>query len=69
MGAYHYGKSQGMIPSNGYTIVIDIGGGTWLTRLVDGDGEVIDENIMDRGGTYELATAISFDRRLTDHPR
>jgi len=67
MGAYHYGKSQGMIPSNGYTIVIDIGGGTWLTRLVDGDGEVIDENIMDRGGTYELATAISFDRRLTDH--
>jgi hypothetical protein len=67
MGAYHYAKSQGMIPSNGYTIVIDIGGGTWLTRLVDGDGEVIDENIMDRGGTYELATAISFDRRLTDH--
>ena len=67
MGAYHYAKSQGMIPSNGYTIVIDIGGGTWLTRLVDADGEVIDENIMDRGGTYELATAISFDRRLTDH--
>lgn len=66
MGAYHYAKAQGMIPSHGYTIVIDIGGGTWLTRLVDGDGEVIDENIMDRGGTYELATAISFDRRLTD---
>lgn len=66
MGAYHYAKTQGTIPSNGYTIVIDIGGGTWLTRLVDADGEVIDENIMDRGGTYELATAISFDRRLTD---
>jgi hypothetical protein len=67
MGAYHYANSQGIIPSHGYTIVIDIGGGTWLTRLVDADGEVIDENIMDRGGTYELATAISFDRRLTDH--
>jgi hypothetical protein len=66
IGAYHYARSQGIIPGNGYTIVIDIGGGTWLTRLVDADGEVIDENIMDRGGTYELATAISFDRRLTD---
>jgi len=67
MGAYHYAKTQGIVPGNGYTIVIDIGGGTWLTRLVDADGGVIDENIMDRGGTYELATAISFDRRLTDH--
>lgn len=66
MGAYHYAKTQGTIPGNGYTIVIDIGGGTWLTRLVDTGGEVIDENIMDRGGTYELATAISFDHRLTD---
>jgi hypothetical protein len=66
MGAYNYAKTQGAIPAQGYTIVVDIGGGTWLTRLVDADGEVIDENIMDRGGTYELATAISFDHRLTD---
>jgi hypothetical protein len=64
MGAYHYAKQQSVIPDTGYTIVVDIGGGTWLTRLVDTNGEVIDENIMDRGGTYELATAISFDRRL-----
>lgn len=64
MGAYYYAKQQGIIPDTGYTIVVDIGGGTWLTRLIDTDGEVIDENIMDRGGTYELATAISFDRRL-----
>jgi hypothetical protein len=66
MGAYYYAKAQGQIPGHGYTIVIDIGGGTWLTRLVDADSEVIDENILDRGGTYELAVAISFDRRLTD---
>ena len=66
MGAYQYAKTQGVIPGQGYTIVVDIGGGTWLTRLVDADGEVIDENIMDRGGTYELATAISFDHRLAD---
>ncbi|MGF1512286.1 MAG: ParM/StbA family protein [Elainellaceae cyanobacterium] len=66
MGAYWYAKSQGYIPDSGYTIVIDIGGGTWLTRLVDGEGEVIDENVMNRGGSYELAVSISFDRRLTD---
>jgi Actin like proteins N terminal domain len=64
MGAYHQARQEGLIPETGYTIVVDIGGGTWLTRLVDAKGEVIDENIMDRGGTYELATAISFDRRL-----
>lgn len=66
VGAYRYAQTQGLIPDSGYTIVIDIGGGTWLTRLLDADGEVIDENIMDRGGTYELAAAISFDRRLSD---
>lgn len=66
MGAYHYAQRLGLIPDSGYTIVVDIGGGTWLTRLVDAEGEVIDENVMDRGGTYELATSISFDRRLTD---
>jgi len=65
MGAYHYGKQLGQIPDTGYTIVVDIGGGTWLTRLVDEEGEVIDENVMDRGGAYELATSISFDKRLS----
>jgi hypothetical protein len=66
MGAYCYAQRLGLIPAAGYTIVIDIGGGTWLTRLVDEEGDVIDENVMDRGGAYELATAISFDKRLTD---
>ncbi len=66
MGAYYYAQSQGHIPTGGYTIVIDIGGGTWLTRLVDAEGEVIDENVMNRGGAYELAASISFDKRLTD---
>lgn len=66
MGAYYYAQTLGLIPDSGNTIVIDIGGGTWLTRLVDSDGEVIDENVMNRGGAYDLATSISFDRRLTD---
>lgn len=66
MGAYRYAQRLGLIPDTGYTIVVDIGGGTWLTRLVDEAGEVIDENVMDRGGAYELATSISFDKRLTN---
>jgi hypothetical protein len=66
IGSYRYAQQLGIIPDSGYTIVIDIGGGTWLSRLVDAEGDVIDENVMDRGGSYELATSISFDRRLTN---
>lgn len=66
MGAYCHAQRLGLVPATGYTIVIDIGGGTWLTRLVDEESDVIDENVMDRGGAYELATAISFDKRLID---
>ena len=66
MGSYRHAQRLGMIPDTGYTIVVDIGGGTWITRLVDEEGDVIDENVMDRGGAYELATAISFDHRLAD---
>ncbi|MBD1911368.1 MULTISPECIES: ParM/StbA family protein [unclassified Leptolyngbya] len=65
MGTYYYARQLGLVPDSGYTIVVDIGGGTWLTRLVDDEGEVIDENVMDRGGAYELAVSISFDKRLT----
>jgi hypothetical protein len=66
MGAYRYAQRLGLIPETGYTIVVDIGGGTWITRLVDEEGDVIDENVMDRGGAYDLATSISFDHRLVD---
>jgi Actin like proteins N terminal domain len=65
LGAYRCAQRMGLIADGGYTIVIDIGGGTWLSRLIDAEGDVIDENVMDRGGAYELATAISFDKRLT----
>lgn len=66
LGSYRCAQRMGIIHETGYTIVIDIGGGTWLSRLIDAEGEVIDENVMDRGGAYELATAISFDKRLTN---
>ncbi|MEB3294741.1 MAG: ParM/StbA family protein [Synechococcales bacterium] len=66
IGSYRCAQRMGLIAESGYTIVIDIGGGTWLSRLIDAEGEVIDENVMDRGGAYELATAISFDKRLSN---
>lgn len=66
MGAYLYARQMGLVADSGFTIVVDIGGGTWLTRLVDAEGDVIDENVMDRGGAYELAVSISFDKRLTN---
>ena len=66
LGAYRCAQRMGLIADSGYTIVIDLGGGTWLSRLIDAEGEVIDENVMDRGGAYELATSISFDKRLTN---
>jgi hypothetical protein len=66
IGAYRSAQRMGLVADNGYTIVIDLGGGTWISRLIDADGEVIDENVMDRGGAYDLATSISFDKRLTN---
>jgi Actin like proteins N terminal domain len=66
LGAYHWAQRLGLIVESGYTIVIDLGGGTWISRLIDAEGDVIDENVMDRGGAYDLATSISFDKRLTN---
>ncbi|NEP56374.1 MAG: hypothetical protein F6K31_05035 [Symploca sp. SIO2G7] len=62
--AYQYAKSLGLVPDDGFTVVIDIGGGTWLSRLIDDDGEIIDSTVSKRGGAYDLATAIKFDDRL-----
>jgi len=64
LGAWRYAKKQGLIPDQGYTVVIDIGGGTWLSRLFNPSGDIIDQSVDERGGGYDLATSISFDSRL-----
>ncbi len=64
LGAWRYAKSIGLIPEQGLTIVIDIGGGTWLSRLIDEEGEILDSSVSERGGAYSLAADISFDTRL-----
>ncbi len=63
LGAWRYAKKQGLIPDQGYTVVIDIGGGTWLSRLFNPSGDIIDQSVDERGGGYDLATSISFDDR------
>jgi hypothetical protein len=53
-----------LVPEQGLTVVIDIGGGTWLSRLIDEEGEILDSSVSERGGAYSLAADISFDARL-----
>jgi hypothetical protein len=64
LAAWRYANSTGLIPKQGLTIVIDIGGGTWLSRLIDESGEILDSSVSERGGAYSLAADISFDPRL-----
>lgn len=63
LGAWRYAREQGLIPDQGYTVVIDIGGGTWRSRLFNPSGDIIDQSVDERGGGYDLATSISFDSR------
>lgn len=64
MGAYWAACHAGFTPVTGHTIVIDIGGGSWLYRVVDSSGEVIAESVFDRLGSYALASQIAHDERL-----
>lgn len=64
MGAYWQAKNLGLVPESGYTVVIDLGGSTWLYRVIDADGDVIDEGVGDRLGTVYLACQIAADDRL-----
>jgi hypothetical protein len=64
LAAWRYAKTIGLVPPQGLTILIDIGGGTWLSRLLDEEGEILDSSVSERGGAYSLAADISFDARL-----
>jgi hypothetical protein len=64
LAAWRHAKAIGLIPEQGLTVVIDIGGGTWLSRLIDEEGEILDSSVSERGGAYSLAADISFDMRL-----
>lgn len=69
LGAYWTAKNEGLTPRDGHTVVVDIGGGSWLYRLIDSDGEIIAENVSDKLGTYSLARDVAGDQRLRDQLR
>jgi len=64
-GAYALAKSRNYIPQRGYTILIDLGGSTWLSSLYASDGELVSNDPHEREGTYALALAIASDTRLS----
>jgi hypothetical protein len=63
-GAYELARLRSYVPTRGYTIVIDLGGSTWLSSLYAADGELVDSSSHERQGTYALAAAIAADSRL-----
>jgi len=64
LGSYWGAYQAGFIPDSGYTIVIDLGGSSWLYRVIDRDGDVIAQDVGDRFGSYYLAKQIAADDRL-----
>lgn len=64
LGAYQLAAQRLCVPRRGYTVLIDLGGSTWLSTLYASDGEVIDHDVHERAGTYALAAAIAKDNRL-----
>lgn len=63
-GAYWLAKESGYISETGYTVVIDIGGGSWLSTVYDAEGDAIAHHVADKLGTYHLANQIANDARL-----
>jgi hypothetical protein len=64
LGAYSLAKIRNYVPNRGYTVLIDLGGSTWLSSLYAADGELVDHDVHERDGTYRLAVAIASDSRL-----
>ena len=64
LGAYWSAQQAELTPDSGYTIVIDLGGSSWLYRVIDSEGDIIAQDVGDRFGSYHLAKQIAADERL-----
>ncbi|MDA0265481.1 MAG: hypothetical protein O2890_13935 [Cyanobacteria bacterium] len=64
-GAYQLAKARNYVPQRGYTILIDLGGSTWLSSVYAADGELIAHDVHERQGTFALAASIAKDTRLS----
>jgi hypothetical protein len=63
-GAYQLARQRNYLPQRGYTVVVDLGGSTWLSSIYAADGELIDHDAHERQGVFALAAAIAKDDRL-----
>ena len=72
-GAWSYAKSLGLVKPEGYTVVLDLGGGTVNCLVIAEDGEPVGNPIsLDQAGGIALATRIAqdprFGREVQDYP-
>lgn len=63
-GTYQLAKLRSYVPQRGLTVVIDLGGSTWISSLYSSTGERLDHTAHEREGTYALASEIAKDDRL-----
>lgn len=62
IAAWHYAKSlhQGIIPTKGYTLIVDVGCGTANLACLDDQGDIVgDTATFAKGGTVALANLIT----------
>jgi Actin like proteins N terminal domain len=65
LGSLWAAKSRGLLPDSGLTLLVDIGGGSYLARVIDQSGyEVAPSVTSAKGGTVALAGSIAADGRL-----
>ena len=65
-GAFQYALHHGVFdPDEGLIGLLDLGGGTAIASLWEGDSEILQARIvMDKGGSYGLANLIASDDRM-----
>ena len=62
-GTWHFLHPDGYADS--WSLLIDIGGGSWVACVLDNAGRVRDSIASSKGGTIALARSIAKDSRLT----
>jgi hypothetical protein len=66
-GSYYMAQERGQLTDEGYTLVIDVGAGTFVSLVVDNDsGEVVGKFTKEKRGVIDLANIIASDRRIIE---
>lgn len=66
-GSYVMASERGQLTDEGYTLVIDIGAGTYVALVVDNSsGEILAKHTKEKRGVIDLANIIANDRRIVE---